>query len=667
MQARNNQLKLIAVNILPNCRSYIRKNLEINSPYLLYNDYLLSSDKSGRKIISYNNDMRHISSSFFTLDSDINPIVSINAIVGKNGSGKSAIVDIILRLINNLSYKVLSKYNTYNGAELRWIVGLNAQLYFSLGGDFYLLEQDGDDQKNCSLFKFESKWVKQTDIKKTLGESFFYTILMNYSLHAFNTWDYKEEWEKPDDEKTCWINGISHKNDGYQTPLVINPMRTEGSINIKRENSLAKDRLISLFFNEKNERNLNFTDINDKSVVYSLVISLASEKVERKYKQIIDDWKNKDIELRDDSFFENLKNDIINFWKGLYTFNPLYDNDIEYNAAILYLVYKTISIAQKYDVFDNSSSLSPNCNDTWDSTRKETINKLIIEINKENSHITFKLRQILAFLVFRHIKISGNETEIEIDDFAKLTEGKISKKWSYLDFVPAPCFNVEIRLMNKENTGKYSFSKLSSGERQLIYTASGILYHIRNINSISPNNNRRIKYKHISIILDEIELYFHPEYQQIFVEYILNSINSLGFLDIKSINILMITHSPFILSDIPKNNVLFLNKGKANREMQEDTFGANIHTLLKNGFFLDSVPIGSFSKLKINEMFKKLHLGSINEDLYNEILLVSEPFIRSQLLKKYNELISSEKCIALEAEIRKLHIEIDEIKKIFNK
>lgn len=657
------QLKLIAVNILDGCAPSIKKNLTVNSPYLFYNDYILSdSDRDGRRLITRNSEERHIDRTFFSYNSGENPIISISAIVGKNGSGKSAIIDVILRLINNISYKILCDYQTYVGAELRWIKGINAQLYFAVENDLYLLEQKGNEQKDCSLFKFDKAWKKQKSIKKTFSDNFFYTILMNYSLHAFNTWDYEEEWEIPNNESTCWINGISHKNDGYQTPVVINPMRTQGSINIRRENSLAKDRLISLFFNDKNEENTNFIHINEKNVVRSLIINLVPEKVQEKYQGVINNWNEHDVYLKDESFFEKLKSTIINYWKELYKFKPQSENDKEYDAATLYLVYKTIAIAQKYNAFDNFSCLSPSSVSSWDD-RSNELKRLIAEIKAEGSHITFKLRQTLAFLIFRHIKTNGNKIEISIEDFAKLTDGKISKEWKYLDFVPAPCFNVEIQLTKQDKKEVYPFSKLSSGERQLIYTTSSVLYHIRNINSVKPNM-RRVKYRHINIILDEIELYFHPEYQRKFVDTILNHINSVGYQDIESINMLMITHSPFILSDIPKNNVLFLDNGKSCRDMQEDTFGANIHTLLQNGFFMDSVPIGDFAKYKINKMFEQLHKADISEDLYNEILLVSEPFIRSQLLKKYKELSPAQKeYTRLEEEIKQLRMEIENIKK----
>ncbi|OAV64602.1 hypothetical protein Barb4_03956 [Bacteroidales bacterium Barb4] len=108
--------------------------------------------------------------------------------------------------------------------------------------------------------------------------------------------------------------------------------------------------------------------------------------------------------------------------------------------------------------------------------------------------------------------------------------------------------------------------------------------------------------------------------------------------------------------------LFFLKEEKQCDEIQEDTFGVNIHSLLQNVFFLNDT-IGEFSKQKINTMFVKLHKGDTGDNLYEEIKLVSEPFIRSQLLKLYNELVPNKK---LKDEIDELKDELKKIKKQIN-
>ncbi|WP_175459351.1 AAA family ATPase, partial [Elizabethkingia sp. HvH-WGS333] len=210
-----------------------------------------------------------------------------------------------------------------------------------------------------------------------------------------------------------------------------------------------------------------------------------------------------------------------------------------------------------------------------------------------------------------------------------------------------------------------------------------IIYHLKNIDSVIPSEREELQgefmrfklppvynFENVNIILDEIELYFHPEFQRAFIKELLDRINSINFEKLKSINILFITHSPFILSDIPKSNILFLENGLPVFPMTENTFASNIHTLLQHGFFLNSVPIGDFAKNKINSLFKILHEGDIKDnngnDIYEQILIVSEPFIKNQLLKLYNGLNPKSKNFELESVVKELKRELNELKKRIN-
>ncbi len=662
VQGNCKQLKLIAINILEGCSNHIKKNLEINNPYVFHKGYNLQTpNQKGQFIVVPTNN--NLKDNFFSYTESNSPTLTITAIVGKNGSGKSAIIDVALRLINNLAYKHLPNSQTYSTAEVKWIKGVRAQLYFIKDEKLYLVQQDGDETKNISLYKFETykevdQWRReQSDAMKILGESFFYTILMNYSLYAFNTFDYKEEWENKKQEESCWLKGLFHKNDGYQTPAVLNPMRTKGNIDINKENNLAKDRLISLFFVDNDKNNENFTNINDNTEVVSLSIFLDAENVQRKYNDIIKNWEKDQVKKISPDFFNTLKDDIITEWKKKYKFKQPNGNELVYETAILYLVYKTISIAQTYDnQLEHSTCLLPINDAEWDSDRKLQLAKFITELDKEASHITFKLKQTLAFLIFRHFEPKKETLIIDIETFSKSVKDKIDSKWTYLHFVPAPFFKTEILLRNNLNNEVYAFSKISSGERQMIYSASSILYHIRNLNSIK-GNRLRIKYRHINLILDEIELYFHPEFQRKYIDYLIRCIKSVRFQDIESINILLATHSPFILSDIPESNVLFLNEGRVQKGISE-TFGSNIHTLYRDNFFINGMPIGEFAKNKIQMLFEKVKNTKTEDgNLLNEIRMIGEPLLRTQLLNTYRQNSTDDlvqRIVKLESEIQYL-------------
>ena len=72
---------------------------------------------------------------------------------------------------------------------------------------------------------------------------------------------------------------------------------------------------------------------------------------------------------------------------------------------------------------------------------------------------------------------------------------------------------------------------------------------------------------------------------------------------IQGINITILTHSPFILSDIPHQNILSLTDENSKSVLSESTktFGGNIHEILMEQFFMDST-MGEHSMNIIQEL-----------------------------------------------------------------
>ena len=63
------------------------------------------------------------------------------------------------------------------------------------------------------------------------------------------------------------------------------------------------------------------------------------------------------------------------------------------------------------------------------------------------------------------------------------------------------------------------------------------------------------------------------------------------------------THSPFILSDVIKSNILYLQGGKdARADMKVQTFASNINELLAESFFLNGGFAGEFASEVINDL-----------------------------------------------------------------
>ena len=52
----------------------------------------------------------------------------------------------------------------------------------------------------------------------------------------------------PHSSSLAWINGLFHKNDGYMCPIVLNPFRDKGKVDMNREMRLTQQRMEALLF-----------------------------------------------------------------------------------------------------------------------------------------------------------------------------------------------------------------------------------------------------------------------------------------------------------------------------------------------------------------------------------------------------------------------------------
>lgn len=172
-----------------------------------------------------------------------------------------------------------------------------------------------------------------------------------------------------------------------------------------------------------------------------------------------------------------------------------------------------------------------------------------------------------------------------------------------------------------------SFFSLSHGERSILLS-NALIY-----DSIIENKNQEVL-----ICLDEPDLSLHPEWQKKYINELIKMFSKIE----KKFHFIITSHSPFILSDVSKENVVFLEKGKQVYPFKDgkQTFGANIHTLLSHGFFMKDGLMGEFAKEKINDVYKFLTDGESNvktkKEAQNIINLIGEPLIKRQLEDIYN-------------------------------
>ncbi len=219
---------------------------------------------------------------------------------------------------------------------------------------------------------------------------------------------------------------------------------------------------------------------------------------------------------------------------------------------------------------------------------------------------------------------------------------------------------------NLTNDISWEWIGISSGEMSF-YNFYGRL--LEKISSCQHINSR---VKNIILFLDEPETSFHPEWQRKFIKESISFIKKIiGNINIQ---ILISSHSPFLVSDLPKENLVFLDKDKntgdcivSQPENMSSTFGANIHSLYRNSFFLENGLMGEFAKKKIDDVIKDLNqddpkdkIDEIRKKEMNFIIdQIGEPIIKSKLQQMYDEKFHSPQQIdnrikALEEEIKQL-------------
>ena len=646
--------KLIAITPLAKCAEKFRKKLPVSIPNIFYNEYSVTVSSDGNSIERITKPLHQVPDELFYLENGIK--LTVSAVVGKNGSGKSTIFELFFytiysiytkaklngeRILKNESEELRKRYNyalekfqeieelekdmiahateqnTFLEDKIKiihdYIIENNIELdsddyksqlkliksvlrrgKFNLAGRLTEIEMEEEneleirnglavsivyesdgiiqeimfDRGNFSYSTFQPNRKEITsDITTFEASNFFYSICVNYSLHGLNSKSIGN-----------WINRLFHKNDAYKTPIVINPMRHDGVFDINHELHLLRERLMAniLFDLIKSEKTTLLGKYNIKEFVFS--VKIKSSPLVHPY------------DISSMKIYHLLKENGIDNSKDL----PFWD------FAISYMEYKVRKIERSYDsVIKN---MYPNLK------KDERLKKFLIE---DNSHITKKVRQTLNFLKQTSEKstsfwgglgkvtktLSTNQMkqwiELQHSDPSSLKPSELLEYglpgFFYIDFV-----------LTRDDSNDILFSQLSSGEQQMVLNMNSILYHLYNLQSVHQkssqtkklSNTGRILYKNINVILDEIELYYHPEMQRRLISELVANFEKIKHSDgigIQSINVCILTHSPFILSDVPKQNVLSLTESKESQLVeQHSTFGGNIHEILMGTFFMDS-------------------------------------------------------------------------------
>lgn len=142
--------------------------------------------------------------------------------------------------------------------------------------------------------------------------------------------------------------------------------------------------------------------------------------------------------------------------------------------------------------------------------------------------------------------------------------------------------------------------------------------------------------EHVYLLFDEADMLLHPRWQQNFIKALIDYLKEY-FIPrrIKNVQIIIATHSPIMLSDVPKQNTLLLSADPDYN--QKETFAANIFSLFRNSFFLNDTEMGAYAFDKITWIISQIqNLSADDNQILQYINIVGDLYLRDKLLQEYH-------------------------------
>lgn len=212
----------------------------------------------------------------------------------------------------------------------------------------------------------------------------------------------------------------------------------------------------------------------------------------------------------------------------------------------------------------------------------------------------------------------------------------------------------------------HDITVLSSGEQELLNLLSRLYYAV----VIAPTKFDNLRSPSL-LLLDEAEIGFHPEWQRQYVNQLCKFIRLLLVPAGHNFQIILTSHSPIILSDIPKCCTTFLKEERGfvvnNSEDQVETFAENIFNLYRRSFFMEDGLIGEFASNKIEELKARIEQCHSCEEMNiirTDINIIGDAFIKRYLQSKLDDatvrLSDEEQITFYQAKIDELRRRLDE-------
>ncbi|WP_372473305.1 hypothetical protein AB4865_10775 [Capnocytophaga sp. ARDL2] len=629
--------------------------------------YLYNFEEQGRNLYVTKKLNEKYIPDFFNISGSQCKINLLSAIVGANGVGKSSVLDIIRNIFANPGYNGAFPHNLC--VVLVEENGQTKVLYKAGYTNIYIKSDSGE----ISELEYASKQEYQSiyysphfDLK--YNPDFDEVDKYDISLDRYIKQDLEEIKERDNRFKYDFHWELKYKNSLRQIDFLNSSIFDENII-FREVFNLPNYKTGILYFRDYN---LNYND--KKEIIFRnvpLPLRPIIEHILYKIEKEREDWhifRDQNSKLN-----KNLRQALVNRY--------LLERFVikAFISMVIYQMDKENTFLEEGKIEDpyNTERFS-------NSSAKEVfyyfIKESYIQIGNRKKHI-FNSEDVIAF-----IEKLFTLLEKETDPYNLLREDiplNLDELKEVLDLhkkVVTRLFKYHLALeglVEKSNyvEGILSFNptdrNMSSGEIALLNFMSKLYYFI-DMNLVEERKFLPDKQNYI-LLLDEADLGFHPLWKKKYVNAILKTLPYF-FENLKvkpNLQIIITTHDPLTLSDLPMNNVVFIQRqGDFLEVVPEEnkvqkTFGANITDLLAHSFFVENGLIGDFAKSKIEETIIWINENKTNKgenfekelEYHKKIInLIDERVLKLKLTEMITELVPDDHYYnqIIEEEIEKL-------------
>ena len=322
----------------------------------------------------------------------------------------------------------------------------------------------------------------------------------------------------------------------------------------------------------------------------------------------------------DNYIIEEIKN---KFKNALKTTDPIKHFTYSFNYSLFsYVLLGAINEVEDkkrelFEVNPDFSNIKNLFSRSFQNISKYNIIELIGSIKDFISLVFYEFTKVGSLSKKEAMSLMDFDRAIKYLNPKLIKEGKYNQSRSY--------YLVEFNSENKKILREYlsifnhnriielSWGGISSGHKAFLNVFSQFNSVIKKVNNKS----------NVLICIDEGDLYMHPVWQQEFLYRLLNYLASIYHVQIQ---IILTSHSPFLVSDLPRRNIIYLDRTEENMcrvipysESKDETFGANLLDLYANSFFLSGGTISKFAYHKIKDVVKMLKRDNSSNLKYDEI------------------------------------------------